>query len=490
MQNITQNNNVTSSTFTELGKPFQEKVMQALIVDRAWAASFIEVFDLESCFEFAYLKLVGRIYIDYFAQYKEFPSMGLMIPLVQNALANSADAGLRDQVINFLAKVGGNRELGDLGWVKDTAYKFCRSQTIKKAIIESADMVDDESRYEVIVETVKKAICAGIPTSPGLDYNNDIDARYSETYRRTIATNLKELDDRKILNGGLGGGEIGIIVAPTGVGKTHALVHLGAQALLQKKNVVHFSLELNERVTGIRYDSHLTQIASTDCVDNKEVIRQFFQENKLGALRIKLLPARSTTVNTLRAYLDKLKMQQDFKADMVIVDYAGIMRSTSKYELMRLELKEIIQELRDYAVELDVPLWTALQSNKEGSNSDYVDLSNMAESYAQAHIADVVLGISRKSAVKSTGMGNLFIAKNRAGMDGVQFKIHLDTARSTMRILSEAEVEDMAVEVEKNYNKSPFSSQVKGFMKGARTNGDMFHPAVPGGMDGPAKWNQ
>lgn len=454
--------------------------MQALVMDRVWASSFVEVFDLDSCFEYAYLKYVGKQYIEHYHQFKEFPSFDLLSQMVNHSLVHNSDIPLKEQVVNFFKRVAANEEVGDLGWIKEKAYKYCRSQTIKKAILESSDLVDDEERYDSIITTVKKAISAGIPTSPGLDYNNDIDARYSETYRRTIATGLKELDNKDILNGGLGGGEIGIVVAPTGVGKTHILVHLGAEAMLQGKNVVHFTLELNERVTGIRYDSHLTQIASTECLARKEEVRAFFQNNKIGNLRIKQFPARSTTVNTFRAYLEKVKMQ-NFVPDMIIVDYAGIMRSTDKYELLRLELKQVIQELRDYAEELDVPLWTALQSNKEGSTSDFVDLSNMAEAYAQAHIADFVIGVGRKSANKSTGMGNLFIAKNRAGMDGILHKIHLDTARSTLRILSDDEIQDMAARMElehgpNNRPKSPFSEQVRGFMKQAKTD-EMLRPA-------------
>jgi replicative DNA helicase len=331
--------------------------------------------------------------------------------------------------------------LGDLGWVKEKAFSFCRQQQVKKGLLECAEMSEDEDKYDLIVAKMKKAISSGIAMSDGLDYANDIDARYSETYRRCIPTGIKELDEKKMLNGGLGGGEIGIVVAPTGVGKSHCLVHFGAQALLRGKNVLHYTLELNERIIGIRYDSHLIDISSTDCSEHQTEIRDFFQNNadKLGKLRIKQLPARSTTINTIRAHMEKLKLK-DFIPDMIIVDYAGIMRSTNKYELLRLELKEVIQELRDFAEELDIPVWTALQSNKEGSNSDIVDLSNMAESYAQASIADVVFGVSRKSANKSTGLGSLFVAKNRAGMDGILYPIHMDTSKSKIRILGKEEV--------------------------------------------------
>jgi hypothetical protein len=229
---------------------------------------------------------------------------------------------------------------------------------------------------------------------------------------------------------------------------THTLIHFGAQALLKGKNVFHYSFELNERVTGIRYDSHLTQIASTDCLDHKAEIKSFFEANpNLGRLIIKYLPGRSSTVNTLRSHIDKMKTK-GCSPDLLIVDYAGIMRSTNKFDLLRMELKEVIQELRDLAEELDIPCWTALQSNKEGSKSDIVDLDNMAESYAQAAIADVVFGLGRKSEEKSTGLGSLFIAKNRAGMDGIKYKVMVDTARSTISILTKEDADALSSQVE------------------------------------------
>jgi len=195
----------------------------------------------------------------------------------------------------------------------------------------------------------------------------------------------------------------------------------------------------------------LLGISSTDCPDNREKIKDFFQLNAhcLGKLRIKQLQGKMSSINTIRSHVEKMKLK-NFFPDLIIIDYAGIMRSTIKYDMLRLELAQVIQEIRDYAVELGIPIWTALQSNKAGSQADIVDLSNMAESYAQAAIADFVLGLTRKSENKATGLGTLFVAKNRAGMDGIQYTIMLDTSQSRLTFLSEGEqpeVEDLKREI-------------------------------------------
>ncbi len=429
--------------FTHLGRSFQEKVLQALLNDRQWASSFIEVFNVDECLEPPHLKLIAYKYINYYHTYKEFPTMELMVTILRDELNHKNDLVIREQCAAFLQRTIKNENGADLPWVKDKAFTFCRQQLLKKALTESVNVILTD-KYETVIDIMKTAISAGMAASPGHDYVNDIDARYSETFRHPIPTGIDHLDNKRVLAGGLGAGEIGIVCAPTGGGKSHILTHFGANALLRRKNVFHYTMELNERYVGIRYDSHLTDINSSDCSESKDVIREYFASNReqLGRLIIKEFPPRSITCTNIKAHIEKMSYR-GIKPDMIIVDYAGIIRSTERYDLPRLEMQYVIQELRKLAKELDVPLWTALQSNKEGAKSEIVDSTNLAESYGQASEADCILGLQRVSTQKATGLGTLFVAKNRFGIDGLSFKVHLDTARSKMRVLSDAEVEDL-----------------------------------------------
>jgi replicative DNA helicase len=433
----------TVPLFNKLGTNFQAKVLQALLTDRSWSAQFIEVFNVDECLEPVYLKLIASKFINYYHSYKEFPTLDLLSTIIKDDLSNNQDLVIREQCHAFLLKVIRNEDGNDLPWVKEKAFTFCRQQLLKKALSQSVDIILTD-KYETVVDIMKNAIAAGVASTVGHDYNNDIEARYSVTFRHAVKTGIPELDEKKIMGGGLGAGEIGIVCAPSGVGKSHLLTHFGAQALLAGKNVYHYTMELNERYVGIRYDSHLTGINSSDCSDAKESIKEYFETNKenLGRLIIKEYPARSITCNTIKAHIEKMSYK-GIKPDLILIDYAGIIRSTERYDLPRLEMQYVIQEIRKMAKELDVPVWTALQSNKEGAKSDIVDLTNLAESYGQAAEADFVLGLQRMSTQKATGLGTLFIAKNRFGIDGLQFKVHVDTARSKMRILSADEVEGL-----------------------------------------------
>jgi len=447
-EQVTNSELEVSSTDTQgkvfsFDRNFQEKIVQACLVDRLWASQFSEVLDV-NYFHYPYLKLVAYEYFQYHTKYKEFPSFDLLLNILKDKLKNDKDSLIREQIKSFLVKVNDNQDLGDLGYVKDKSLDFCKKIGLQRALEQSVDLLETE-KYEKIVDVIKNAITAGNSNTPGLDLFSDIDARYSETYRKTVATGITELDSRKILNGGLGAGELGICIAPTGVGKSHFLVHIGASALKQGKNVLHYTYELNERAVGIRYDSHLIGINSIECYEHREKIKKYYEDNNdnLGRLKVKYYPTGTATINTIRSHVEKLAIQENFRPDIVIIDYAGIMRSTEKYDLLRLELKKIYEELRSLANELDLPIWSASQSNKEGADKDYVDLTNMAEAYGQAHVADFILGLSRKSLDKSTGYGSVFIAKNRNGIDGVKYHVHLDTSRSTLRIVTEDELRNI-----------------------------------------------
>jgi replicative DNA helicase len=138
----------------------------------------------------------------------------------------------------------------------------------------------------------------------------------------------------------------------------------------------------------------------------------------------------------LRNHIEKLNLK-GFVPSLIIIDYADIMRSSRTFDSLRHELKLVYEELRNLAMELNIPIWTASQANREASSSDVVGLENMSEAYGKAMVADVVVSISRKPSEKADGSGRLFVAKNRAGRDGILFPIHIDTSQSRIKILDE-----------------------------------------------------
>lgn len=423
------------ATFGQYGKSFQEKIVQALLSDRPWAEQMVEVFDA-SYLEPKYLAFLAERYFGHAKKYKVFPTFQLLATIIRDELKVGTDAILRDQIIDYLTRMRANPDPGDLQYVKEKSLDFCRKQALKAALTEAVDQMQD-GRYEQIVETVKKAVTVGTTPAMGHDFFQDFDSRFTRLQRNAIATGLEELDKKDIFNGGLGSGEIGVVVAPTGVGKSHMLTMLGANALRAGVDVLHYTMELTEAAVGLRYDSNLCDIDSNQVIDNKDRVMEAYKSMKLGRLIIKEFPTNTASIYTVRAHIERLDIR-GFRPGLIVIDYADIMRSTRQYDSLRHELKLIYEELRSFAMEKKVPIWTASQSNKEGSNADVVDLSNMSEAYGKAMVADVVLSISRKAHEKSSGFGRLYVAKNRAGRDGLVYPVKIDTARSKFTIVGSA----------------------------------------------------
>jgi len=424
--------NVMPDSLSRYGKTFQERVVQALLLDHKWAEQIAEVLQ-PSYFDLKYLALLTQLCFDYAKKYRAFPTFQILVAIVKDELRHSADETLQGQIVEFLTKIRSDDELGDLPYVKDKSLEFCRKQALKVAIEQSIDLMATDS-YESVSEIIKKAVALGATSTIGHDFLNEPDARFVKRNRNPVITGLPKIDGKGVLNGGLGRGELGVIVAPTGVGKSHFLTMLGSNAMREGKNVIHYTLEMSESLVGLRYDSNLCDIDSDDVHERKADVLAKYKEMRLGRLFIKEFPTCWATINNIRSHVEKLNAR-GFKPDLIVVDYADIMRSTRQYDAKRFELQLIYQELRAYASEIDVPIWTASQSNKEGASAEVVDLSNMSEAYSKAMEADVVLSLSRKSHEKSLGVGRLFVAKNRAGRDGMLYGLRVNTARSTFVLL-------------------------------------------------------
>lgn len=423
--------------FSKYGKPFQEKVFQSMLTDVTWTAQMIEVVNPDY-FDLKYLSFLCEKYFKYYTKYKTFPTLSMLITIIKEDLSRSKDAVLRDQIIEYLHRMKTNPDMGDLQYVKDKSLEFCKRQAFREALEQSVELIQTE-KYESVMNIMKEAISVGMPNSTGHNFFEDIEARFVQINRQVCPTGLDRIDAQDILRGGLGRGELGVIAANTGVGKSHFLVAMGCAAMKVGKNVIHYTFELSEHETGKRYDSNLCDIPSNEVIVRKKEVVDKYKEMELGKLIIKEYPTGSASVMTLRNHIEKLTLK-GFKPSLVTVDYADVMKSSRAYDSLRHELKLIYTELRNLAVDLNIPIWTASQANKDSSKSDVVGLENLGESYGKAQVADVVLSISRKPMEKSTGGGRIFVAKNRAGKDGLLFPINIDTAKSKFEILDDTEM--------------------------------------------------
>jgi len=422
------------STF---GYSFQTKFLVCLMTDKLFLEQIHDILDEKYLGNDAFQWVLKEIH-QYYTDYKDTITMEVF----KIKISEIESENLQVNVKEVLKDVYKNTEATDLDYVKDKALDFHKSQVLKDAIIKSAQILEIDGDSDEIKGLIDNAMQAGVERNLGHDYLQDIDARYEESARVTSPTPWDIMNE--LMQGGLGAGELGVVVAPAGIGKSWVLSAMGAYGLSQGLNVVHYTLELNEAYVGLRYDSIFSGVESQNLKYHKEeVMEKLFKLE--GNLTIKYYPTKACTVNTLSAHLKKVTTFGQ-KVDMVLVDYADIMRDVHKSSEMRHALGNIYEDLRGLAGELQVPIWTASQANRSALDEDVIEASKVAESYAKVMTADFVMSLSRKIEDKIGNTGRFHVIKNRFGPDGLTYPAKINTNIGKIEIFESNSVQGKDVQ--------------------------------------------
>tara|TARA_B100001094_G_scaffold284106_1_gene297363 strand:+ start:5071 stop:6444 length:1374 start_codon:yes stop_codon:yes gene_type:complete len=413
--------------FSNYGKSFQETLAQLILEDRPFCDQMEEVLDV-NFFELKYLKLFVAKIIDYRARYKVHPTGKILASILRTEIEDENEA-VQKQVRDYFSRTLINR-VSDVEYVKDTSLDFCKKQKLKEAMIRSASLLQNSS-FDEIRTVIDSALKLGTDNNFGHDFKKDFEARYQLKARNPVSTGWEQIDG--ITRQGLGKGELGVVIAPTGAGKSMVLAHLGVEALKAGKNVVHYTLELAEATTGHRYDSCISGVSLSDLFAFKQDVYESCLEVD-GELIIKEYPTKTASPNTLRAHLEKLR-KKDHDVDVIIVDYADLLRSNTKYTEKRIELESIYEDLRGLAQEFNCPIWTASQTNRSGLNAEVVTMESISEAFNKCFVADFICSLSRTVKDKQTDGGRIFVAKNRNGPDGIVFPIFMDPSRVKIKVI-------------------------------------------------------
>ena len=417
---------------SEYGYSFQVKFIVCLITDKLFLEQIVDILDGKYTSNDAFRWIINEIR-EYYNEYKDTITMEVFKIKIQEIDSDLLVVNVKD----VLKEVFKNMEAPDLDYVKDKALDFHKSQVLKDAIVKSAEILERDGDTDEIKSIIDTAMQAGVERNLGHDYLQDIDKRYEESSRVTSPTPWDIINE--LMQGGLGAGELGVIVAPAGIGKSWTLAAMGAYGISKGLNVVHYTLELNEAYVGLRYDSIFSGVEGQNLKYHKEeVMEKLFKLD--GNLTIKYYPTKSCTVNTLSAHLKKV-ITFGGKTDMILVDYADIMRDVHKTQEMRHALGNIYEDLRGLAGELQVPIWTASQANRSALDEDVIEAGKIAESYAKVMVADFVMSLSRKIEDKISNTGRFHVIKNRFGPDGLTYPSRINTNIGKIEIFESSSVQ-------------------------------------------------
>ncbi len=402
----------------KFGQSFQSKVVSALLTDEKFLDTLSEILNPRFFESEANKWIVGEI-ADYHEEFRKPPTLDVFKAQVSKLDNDVLKTTIVEQLRHIFTQVGNV----DLDYIKKEFTSFCRNQNLKNVIIQSVDLLK-AGNFDRIKDLVDKAMKVGTESDLGHDYIEDYDIRAEDVKRDTVPTDWSPIND--LMDGGLGPGELGVVVAPSGVGKTWILTALGASAVRQGLSVVHYTMELSENYVGQRYDTVFTKIPSAELKGKKDEVKGKIKNLK-GKLLIKYFPPKGVSVKKLQQHIDKM-IATDNRPDVIIVDYADLLLSYSnKSDSTYAEQGGVYIDLRGMSGELGIPIWTASQTNRSAIDSEVIEADKIADSYAKVMNADFIMSWSRKSKDKLNNTARAHIMKNRFGPDGITFPCKMDT---------------------------------------------------------------
>lgn len=414
-------------SFEEMGRAYQEKVLQALFEDSMYAEMMADVFE-PVYFTYTHLQNIARLFFEYRLKYRLFPSLDVaMLQLSQDDAGN--DPAMMAMAADFAGRAKSTPLNGDKGWIEESSLEFCKRQKLIAALGDCLDQVESK-RYDNIAGTIRQALDKGSPKDHGHDYAEEVDERAEKSVRQPIPTGWATLDSK--LGGGWERKTITTFIAPTGAGKSMFLVNCSAALVAQGLNVLYVTLEMADYKIGLRHDSWFSglSIDESSQPQNKDKVKSAIAERAKGRLIIKEWPTKRATVETIRGHVQRLIQTKDFVPDAIIVDYPDLMKSARSYGEKRHELEGNYEELRGLAQELNCVMIVADQTNRGGLDLELVTISAIAEAYAKATVCDLIITISRTPEDKMNNTGRLFIAKSRLGSDGIVLPFMMNTGKN------------------------------------------------------------
>jgi predicted ATP-dependent serine protease len=235
---------------------------------------------------------------------------------------------------------------------------------------------------------------------------------------------------------------LNVILAGTGVGKTLMMCHFAAANMMEGKNVLYITLEVAEERIAERIDANLLDIPLNEL---ETYPKQAFdtkidrlRKKTEGKLVIKEYPTASVGAGHFRHLLNELKLKKKFSPDIIYIDYLNLCISSrmkmggtvNSYTLV----KAIAEELRGLAVENNLPIFTATQTNRTGFTSSDVGLEDTSESFGLPATADFM--VAAISSEELEGMNQIMVKqlKNRYGDPALHRRFVVGVDRSRMKL--------------------------------------------------------
>ena len=326
----------------------------------------------------------------------------------------------------------------------DETEKWCKDRAVYNAVMDSITILDKNSKRDKgeIPELLKDALSVSFDQHIGHDWMENADARYEfyHTEEEKIPFDLDLLN--KITKGGMPNKTLNIIMAGTGVGKSLFMCHCAANNLMMGKNVLYISMEMSEEKIAERIDANLMNIPLQELSDlpkpmyDKKI--KSIRDKTVGRLVVKEYPTAAAHTGHFRHLLQELNLKKDFVPDVIYIDYLNICASSrikpGSNANTYTYVKSIAEEVRGLAVEYDIPVMSATQTNRTGFVSTDVGLEDTSESFGLPATADLMIALISTEELEDLDQIMVKQLKNRYNDPSYYRRFVVGVDRSRMKL--------------------------------------------------------
>jgi replicative DNA helicase len=411
--------NYMTKNFDYLGNTFQIQLLNQIIVDKEFAQSIVDVLE-PSYFDNKYFKIVVQMIREYYGKYQSTPTFDTLEQIAKSEISQELVLKI---VLDTLKQIQ-NAPFDGSVFVQEKALKFCKQQELQKAMDKAQKIITqgDFESYDQVENMVREALQVGERETGVLDVFTGLDDVLNDDYRHPIPMGIAGLD--RLLKGGLAKGDIGVILAPTGVGKTTLMTKIANSAFNIGYNVLQIFFEDNVKIIQRKHITLWTGIEPDNLSLMKEDVMEKVQEvqNSMpNRLILKKLPSDTMTMNQIKLQVRKM-IADGIKIDMVTLDYIDcVVPDNLKTDEWKAE-GSVMRHFEAMCHELNLAGWTATQGNRSSISSEVVTTDQMGGSIKKAQVGHVIISVAKTLQQKEMKLATMAITKSRLGQDGVVFE--------------------------------------------------------------------
>jgi replicative DNA helicase len=409
----------SNKNFDYLGSSFQIQLLNQIIIDKEFGRSIIDVIE-QQYFENKYFKIILQMIKEYYLKYEHVPTFDTLEQITKSELQQELASKI---VMDTIAKIKESPIEGS-GFIQEKALKFCKQQELQKAITKAQKVIDggEFESYDKLEELVREALQVGEREDGMADVFSNLDDVLNEDYRHPIPMGIPGID--RLLKGGLAKGELGVILAPTGVGKSTFLTKIANHSFNLGYNVLQIFFEDNPKIIQRKHITLWTKVHPDELSNKKDEVMDKVREvqSKMeNRLILKKLPSDTLTMLQIKNQLRKM-IADGIKLDMIVLDYIDCIVPDKNLGDEWKSEGSVMRGFEAMCHELNLVGWTATQGNRSSISSEVVTTDQMGGSIKKAQVGHVIISVAKTLQQKEMKLATIAITKSRIGDDGIVFE--------------------------------------------------------------------